>query len=171
MVGQRKEEMTEKALDIAYKIPDDYYISKALSFIVPKLDGERKEELMERVLDIASKIESDYARVQALSFIVPKLDGQRIEELMGKALDAVYKIKDARDRAKVLHIVSQYGRNLPIDSLYYLWGRKAQTSSESTRASLLSDIIELVPLISVLSERETFSEISQAIIDVSRWWP
>ena len=44
------------------KIEDNDARAKALSAIVPYLDGQRKEEVMEKALDAVSKIEDDYSK-------------------------------------------------------------------------------------------------------------
>jgi len=62
-------------------------------------------------------------------------------------------------------------KNLPLNKLYFWWKRKIQIFRECTRSSLFLDITTLIPTINELGEVKTFYEISQAIIDVSRWWP
>lgn len=99
------------------------------------------------------------------------MDNQRKEEIIEKALDTASKIEDDDKRAHALQTMSLYLRNLPIDSLYFWWKKIIQVLRERTRSNLLMDIIILIPLITDLGEDETLFKISQAIADVSRWWP
>jgi len=99
-----KEEVMEKALDAASKIKDENLREKALSFIVPNLDGP-KEEAMEKALGEASKIKDEYWRAKAFSSIIPNLAGQKKEEVIEKALDAASKIKDENLREKALSFI------------------------------------------------------------------
>ncbi|AKJ39120.1 MULTISPECIES: hypothetical protein [Methanosarcina] len=90
---------------------------------------------------------------------------------MEKALEIASNIRSDSYRAKALCFILSLMRNSPVNKLYFLWRRVIQILKEGTRSNLLSNIITLIPVINDLGEDETLFEISQAIIDVSYWFP
>ncbi|AKB64636.1 hypothetical protein MSMAS_1440 [Methanosarcina mazei S-6] len=168
---QKKEEIIEKILDAAYKIENDHVRANTLLTIVPYLDDQKKEDFIEKILNVASKIKSGIGISKILLSIDPKLDGQKKEELMEKAFDVILKIENDNKRADAFNIMLPHLRNLPTDNLYFWWRKAIQILRERTRSNLLLDIIVLIPVISELGEDDILFEISQAITDVSRWWP
>ncbi|WP_410509646.1 NB-ARC domain-containing protein [Methanosarcina hadiensis] len=168
---QKKEEIIEKILDAAYKIENDHVRANTLLTIVPYLDDQKKEDFIEKILNVASKIKSGIGISKILLSIDPKLDGQKKEELIEKAFDVILKIENDNKRADAFNIMLPHLRNLPMDNLYFWWRKAIQILRERTRSNLLLDIIVLIPVISELGEDDILFEISQAILDVSRWWP
>jgi hypothetical protein len=90
---------------------------------------------------------------------------------MKEIIDVAFKIDYDDTRAEILHVTLSYLRNLPIKSLYFWWIKMTQVLRERTRKSLLVDISILSPIIYYLGKDETIFEISEAILNVSRWWP
>ena len=168
--GTQKEELIKKSFFVASKIQNEFYRFKVFSCIVSNLDGLKKEEMLEQILSAVSNFQDDYYTLQSLFCIVPHLDGLK-EELFDQAFAVASNIRDDRMQSTAFSTMVPYLSSLPLNSQYSWWRKAIKVLRERTRKSLLMDISILIPVISYFGDNDAIFEISEAISDVSRWWP
>lgn len=156
-------------------------------------------ELVETFQGIVSKFQQENNRAIALTAILRHIPEEEFFPVMSSARDMLLAIKDKSIRAEALIAlihqldvkslqmlinIAQTSRseNLQIKVLaaladlapefsYQLWSKVLHKLAKQKRSDLLANLIKLVPTIIKLGDEGAVVETTQAIIDVSRWWP
>jgi hypothetical protein len=125
----------------------------------------------EEGLIVARLIKPETPRARALGELAPYLTAVNRAQRLREALEAAHVIADDDSRAATLAVLVPNLIELPCADLYSLGQEFLSHWAHGTRPHLLSDLCELVPVISALGGSKTLAETSCAIQDVGRWWP
>ena len=80
MDGQKKQEILEQAIELAFNLKDKNMKLQAFSVIIPHMDESRKKEIIKKVVYFKHEVQSEYLRrgsaallrrVETLSFLDP----------------------------------------------------------------------------------------------------
>jgi len=136
-----------------------------------KLAPHLSEPLLREALAVARTIKDAYYRGLALVKLAPHLSESLQAVTFQEALAAARTIEEEHTRARVLARLAPHLEHLSIATLYPLWCETLHILASRTRSDLLSDIGVLLPIVTVLGEKEALVTIAQAIIEVGKWFP
>ncbi|MHC1754856.1 MAG: hypothetical protein AB9861_05390 [Methanosarcina sp.] len=161
---QEKEELMEKTLDFACQIQYGDLRSRALSLIVPYLEGPKKGEYIKKALYFTSNIQDEAERAAVLSSLVPHLKGPGKEELIENILDFAPHIQygDAKFQifsSLIPHMDEPINKELIEKALEMIFG----IQSEYLRIQALS---LLAPRLHGQGKEETIKEALQLASDL-----
>lgn len=159
--AMRKQVLSE-ALAAARQIGDQQWRLEALAALDPRLPEELQGEGLEATREIRDK----HWRPSA-----PAEEPQLPEPQLGDALAAALAIERGWERSRALADVAELLAALPPESLRLLWHATLPELAVRRRASLLSALAVLAPVLLALGGQEAITETRQAIQHVGRWWP
>ena len=145
---------------------DERYLSRALAALAPHLTAP----LLGEALAATRAIGDEKSRSRALAALAPHLTAP----LLGEALAAAETIGETDYPHLAKSSLAALALRLaerPSATLYPLWSRTIRLSATRTRAGLLGDLCDLIPVLAALGGAEATAETFRAIQDVGRWWP
>jgi hypothetical protein len=113
------------------------------------------------------------AKLDRAIFIFSLPAGER-EAVLSQALQAARALEDAAARSEALAALARQLAGFPRATLTSLWLETISALATRSRQDLLADPHALTAALNALAGDEAsaeFREITQAIVDVGRWWP
>lgn len=115
--GIGKEEILEKTLDFACQIQYGDLRSRALSLVVPYLEGQKKGEYIKKVLYSASNIHDDAERATVFAPFSPQIGGSGKEELIEDIFDFSPHIRYDDAKFEILSLIVPHLDNTTNEAL------------------------------------------------------
>jgi hypothetical protein len=159
-----------EALQAARALGDEGARSRALAALAPQLPAGQREAVLAEAWQAARAIRHEGACSEALAALAPQLPAG----LLAQALQAARALGDIGARSRALAALAPQLAGFPRATLTSLWSETISALATRSRQDLLADLQALTPVLNALAgdgASAEFREITQAIMDVGRWWP
>jgi hypothetical protein len=166
----------ELAVAYARRVPEPVSRVRGLMALIhlPQLPAGEQEAAVFEALQAARAILDEGTRSGALAALAPQLPAGQREAVLAEAVQAARALGDEWARAEALAALAPQLAGFPRATLTSLWLETIVVLSTRSRQDLLADLQALIPVLNALAGDDAsaeFREISQAIMDVGRWWP
>jgi hypothetical protein len=145
--------------------------AQVIATISHLVEPAMRRRLVTGALTAVWEMKDPVARADALGALIGEMDGADHERALQNIEDAIQDLIAADPSLDTASEVAELLGALPADRRLPLWQEALHAAARGTRRQLLTQLLNLIPVVERLGPRQLYEDVAETLLDIRHRWP